>query len=174
MKVFTDRNGNLYKAEVAKFYGDQENVGYPDKLLDVLTDEPQDLLVVKDLLAAASRVVALLVIGLFSIFLVSSRAQATTSYPIYQLTTTTNSGSITSGGTYQQIWASGGRNGCLIQNNGSFTQWVYFGAIANATHANSYAIQPGQGISCNIPGGVLTDQVSIDGTTADTFAATLQ
>lgn len=100
---------------------------------------------------------------------------AAQSYPFIQLTTLNASGSITSGGTYQQIFAAQGRNGCVVQNNGSSTQYVYFGPIAGATHARSWILPAGASVNCNVFGpAVIADQVSIDGSTGDTFYAAQQ
>ena len=80
------------------------------------------------------------------------------------------SGTITSGGTYQSVYPQTlSRAGCTIQNNGANTMYVYFGPIANATHGASVQIPAGQGLNCNVGNTVLPDQVSIDGTTADSF-----
>lgn len=85
------------------------------------------------------------------------------------------SGSIVSGGTYQQVFAqASGRSGGIIQNNGANTMWVFFGPIENATHATSVVLLPGQMVSCNIGTSVLTDEVSIDGTSLEPFYAAWQ
>lgn len=107
--------------------------------------------------------------------LLGSSVGHTQSYPYYQLTSTNAAGTIASGGTFQSIFASGPRNACTVQNNGSSTQYVFFGPIASATHAKSVVLTAGQTVSCGATGnGVLTDQVSIDGTTSDTFYAAQQ
>lgn len=97
-------------------------------------------------------------------------------------TTSTNlSGTIAVTNTFQSIQAantSNTRKGCLIQNNGSNTMWVFFGPIGSASKGASYQIAPasasaaGQAISCaNGAGGVAQDQVSITGTSGDAFTA---
>jgi hypothetical protein len=75
--------------------------------------------------------------------------------------------------TFQSVFAaSAKRQGCSIQNNGSNTMWVFFGAIADATKAKSFLLGVGQGISCGSIGVVAKDQVSITGTATEAFAAT--
>lgn len=97
-----------------------------------------------------------------------------------------SSGTITVTNTFQQIFASaiGGtrvRQGCLIQNNGSNTMWVFAGPLASATKATSYTLIPpaagvqGGSFSCSTgAGSVLQDQISITGTATETFTAAQQ
>jgi hypothetical protein len=96
-------------------------------------------------------------------------------------------GTIAATGTFQSVFAAAGhmakpslpvRQGCLIQNTGSNTQYVYFGPIASATQASAFQLAPpstgsqGGSISCSTLGGsVLQDQVSITGTIGDSFVA---
>jgi len=104
-------------------------------------------------------------------------------------TSTRESGTIATGGTFQQVFAAATsaapRNGCLIQNTGSAMQYVFVGPIASATEATSYQIQPpnasgtpptqGGAFSCaTLTGGVVQDQISIAGNSSDTFTATSQ
>lgn len=95
------------------------------------------------------------------------------------------SGSIGTTNTFQSLSLAvvppNRRNGCLIQDNGSNTMYVFFGPIGSATKAASYQlIPPGTGIqggsvSCATGGGgVLQDQISITGTSGDAFAASTQ
>jgi hypothetical protein len=106
---------------------------------------------------------------------------AVTTYPL-AVTTTNASGSIALTNAFQSVQAATStRKGCTIQNTGVNTMWVYFGAIAGATKAQSFPLfpadaagQPGGYVTCSVGGVVLTDQVSITGTTADTFVATFQ
>lgn len=90
------------------------------------------------------------------------------------------SGSITLTNTFQSVFPSAaGRRTCLIQNTGINDQYVYVGPIAGATKATSFTIgaaaQAGAGggwFSCqSLNGLVVVDQISITGTTADTFVA---
>lgn len=85
------------------------------------------------------------------------------------------SGTITAGGTYQQVFAaSPTRTGCQIQNNsaGPTTLYVYAGSLASATHANSMQLVAAQStFNCTGGFGVQTDQISIDGTTGAAFYA---
>lgn len=73
------------------------------------------------------------------------------------------------------------RQGCLIQNNGSNNEYVFFGPTASATTSNSFVLVPpstgvqGGSISCaSFAGGVLQDQVSVSGTSGDAFVAAYQ
>lgn len=92
------------------------------------------------------------------------------------VTTSSNvSSTITSAGTYQSVFAASAlRRGCTVQDNGTHTMYVFFGPIASATHGNSVQLTQGQSVSCQAGGIVLTDQVSVDGTTADAFYAAQQ
>jgi hypothetical protein len=88
---------------------------------------------------------------------------------------TNASAAISSGGTFQSVFAqNSARKACFVQNNGTHNMWVSFGAIASATHNNSVVIVPGQAIGCFAGAITLTDQVSIDGTTSDVFTALQQ
>lgn len=77
--------------------------------------------------------------------------------------------------TYQQALASSAtRKGCLIQNNGSNTGFVFFGA-APADTTTSFKLAPGQPISCSVGGlAVATDAVQITGTSGDVFVISSQ
>jgi hypothetical protein len=105
--------------------------------------------------------------------------------------TVNTSGTIgTGGGTFQSVFAAAGhvakpsvaaRQGCLVQNTGGNVEYVFVGPIASATEATSYQLVPpgtgiqGGSISCaTLGGGVLQDQISITGTSGDTFTATRQ
>ena len=98
------------------------------------------------------------------------------------------SGTITTTNTFQQVFAAGGsapggagiRQSCLILNTSADEQWVFFGPLASATKATAVPLPAAtsssiSGISCsNGSGGTLQDQVSITGTSADTFFAARQ
>jgi len=83
---------------------------------------------------------------------------------------------IASTNTFQVIQGTtNNRKGCLIQNNGTHTMYVYFGALASATTSNSAQLIPGQAISCAINGNlVVQDAISITGTSGDAFFANFQ
>lgn len=135
-------------------------------------------------------IIILIVCALLGAWLTPASAQFTgspvggnpvTTYPLQTPTLTNGSGTITSGGTFQSVFAANvHRQGCTIQNNGSHTMYVFFGPIAAATDAKAVALAPGSGnvagqsASCNVGGIVLTDQVSVDGTTSDAFFAAQQ
>lgn len=86
------------------------------------------------------------------------------------------SGTITLTGTFQSIQvANSERKSCLIQNNSASNNMrVYFGPVASATSSNSVTLSPSSTVNCTAGGIVLTDQVSITGTTGDAFLANFQ
>lgn len=93
-------------------------------------------------------------------------------------TSTDASGTVATGGAFQSIIAANSsRQGCLVQNPVSATEplYVFFGATANATTSNSFSLNPGQSISCNVGGLVLTDNIAVTGaTTSHAFTAKYQ
>lgn len=110
---------------------------------------------------------------------VNATVSATATVAVAPLTSTNAAGSISVTNTFQSIQAStAGRNGCLIQNQSIANQmWVYFGAIGTATKAKSFILDTSHGlaISCAVGGlGVVTDQISITGTSGDLYNANLQ
>lgn len=121
-----------------------------------------------------------LMCALFGAFLSVAQAQQppgtdVVTRPLDSAIITNGSSTITSGGTYQQIFAASGfRRGCTVQNNGTHTMFVFFGPIASAMHATSVQLSSGQSVNCQVGGIVVQDQVSIDGTTADSFYAAQQ
>lgn len=106
---------------------------------------------------------------------------AVTTYPA-GVATTNASSTITLSLTFQQVFAqNSSRRNCVIQNTSIGTMWVFFGSIGSAATATSFPLfpasaagQPGGYISCASSGVVVTDQVSITGTTAATFTAVQQ
>lgn len=107
------------------------------------------------------------------------KTNTSASVTVAPLTSTNLSSTISVTNTFQSIQAStAGRKGCLIQNQSTTNaMWVFFGAIGSATKASSFILDSSHGlqISCAVGGlGVLTDQVSITGTSADAFAANFQ
>ena len=91
-------------------------------------------------------------------------------------TTTTATSTISVTNTFQVALAGNTyRNACLIQNTGTHTEYVYFGATGSATTSNAFPISPGQTISCaTVNGLVLTDIVNITGTAGDGYIVTSQ
>lgn len=106
---------------------------------------------------------------------------AVTTYPL-GVATVNGSGSILLTGSFQQVFAqTSNRKNCVIQNTGTHTMWVFFGAIGSATQPTSFPLfpaaaagSPGGYVACANSGVVATDQVSITGTTGDTFTAVSQ
>lgn len=131
----------------------------------------------------------LLVSALALMVPLGARAQSpVVTYP-NPVTSVDASSTITVTNTFQSVFTAAGgtgsaraaRQGCLIQNNGSNTMWVFAGPIANATKATSFQlIAPTTGVqggsfSCATGGGgILQDQISITGTSGDAFTAKRQ
>lgn len=86
-----------------------------------------------------------------------------------------NSGSVSVTNTFQSIWVSNvNRLSCTIQNNGTHNMYVFFGPIDNATLTNSVILSATNTVNCQIFGVILSDQVSITGTSGDAFFAAQQ
>jgi hypothetical protein len=143
----------------------------------------------KMLLRAAKKLLKVLVLGLGlspSLALAQQPVQTLPSPP----SSVHNDGTITVTNTFQSVFAQSGqsanpstrpRQGCLIQNTGSNPMWVFAGPIASATKNTSFQLVPvgtgvqGGSFSCSTgAGGAIQDQISITGTSGDTFAATQQ
>lgn len=110
---------------------------------------------------------------------VNATVTATATIAVAPLTSNNLSSTIAVTSTFQSIQVStGGRNGCTIQNQSTTDpMWVFFGAIGGATKARSFELDSTHGlaINCAVGGlGVLTDQVSITGTSADGYTANFQ
>ena len=114
--------------------------------------------------------------------LIGSTSLASAQSPVvtqpYNVTSQNYSTTIAVTNTFQSIWATNtstrGRAGCTVQNTGTNPQYVYFGAIATATISKSAKIIAGQSLNCNVGGITLQDQVSITGTSGETFYAAQQ
>lgn len=122
----------------------------------------------------------LTLVGALALFAGMAGAQPVITTPS-PLRSTVYSSSVAVTNTFQslQVATLGGgpyRLGCLIQNKGANSMWVFFGPIASATKNLSYILVTGAPpISCaTLTGGVLQDQVSVTGTAGDLFAATFQ
>jgi hypothetical protein len=97
------------------------------------------------------------------------------------LTSSNLSGSVSVTNTFQSVQSlTTGRIGCAIQNNGANPMYVYFGPIGSASKAHAFLLPASTSTSsfvvgCAVGGlGVLTDQVSITGTSGDAFTANFQ
>jgi hypothetical protein len=94
------------------------------------------------------------------------------------VTSSNLSGTITTTNTFQSLQVpTTSRKGCTIQNNGTHTMYVYFGPVANATTGAALALSAGQPAFCAVGlggVGVLTDQISITGTSGDAYFANFQ
>lgn len=77
--------------------------------------------------------------------------------------------------TFQSVLAAStstsGRRGCIIQNNGAATMYIYFGAPASATTNNSLSLAAGTKFNCENGVTVIKDQISITGTATQRFFA---
>lgn len=111
-------------------------------------------------------------------FIVPAYAQSPVVTQPYNVSSFNASGTIAVTNTFQSIWIANtgtrGRAGCTVQNTGTNSMWVYFGAIADATKAKSVVLNVGQSVRCNNSGITLQDQVSITGTATETFFAAQQ
>ena len=67
--------------------------------------------------------------------------------------------------------ANSSRKGCLVFNNSSNNEYVFFGATASATTANSILLAPQTGASCNAGSIVLSDNVAIASSAASSSYA---
>lgn len=85
---------------------------------------------------------------------------------------------VTTTGTFQTLWTTStnnrGRAGCIVQNQSTHTQYVYFGTPATALSANAIQLAAGQSLTCTAGGIVAQDTVSITGTSGDAFYAAQQ
>ena len=95
------------------------------------------------------------------------------------VTSTNNSGSIITGGTFQTLLAANAaRKGCLIQNPTTATEPLYVSvavATASASIAKSYSLAPGASFSCASGLAVITDNIAVTAaTTAHAFVETDQ
>lgn len=98
------------------------------------------------------------------------------------LNNTDASGSVSSTNTFQQVFAGVARQGCRIVNTGTHVEYVFPGALAGATTPTAFPLnaaagagQAGGAFDCSTPsGGVYQDQISITGTSGDTFVAKQQ
>lgn len=90
-------------------------------------------------------------------------------------TTLTTKVTISVTNTYQQALASNSsRASCTIQNEGTHTMFVFFGAAAPADTTTSFQLTQGQAINCTVGGIVLIDAVQITGTAGDIAVVTSQ
>lgn len=106
---------------------------------------------------------------------ISALAQSTVRTTPFGVVSVNLSSTVVSTGVFQSVQtANSERKSCLIQNNGSNDMRVYFGPIASATAATAVKLSSGSSVNCTAGGIVVTDQVSITGTTADAFVAAFQ
>lgn len=102
-------------------------------------------------------------------------------YP-YQVPSQPQSGTIASGGTFQQwLPAQSSRVGCTLENPTTATEVMYVFVIArgqtlaSASTATSYSISAGGFFNCSINGIVITDAIAIEAaTTSHAFIGNLQ
>ena len=81
-------------------------------------------------------------------------------------TSTSFNGTAPNGSFASVLSANSSRNGCTIQNTSGGNEFVFFGANGSATTAKSIRLTSFQTISCSIGNIVLTDNISIEGSTA--------
>ena len=124
-----------------------------------------------------------LVLGML-LFSTVAYAQSTVITRPYAATAVDNqSSTIAVTNTFQQVFAAStqtqGRTACTIQNTGTNSMYVYFGAsmtsvLAEATIAKSVKLAAGQAASCNADDIVIKTPVWITGTATETYYAAQQ
>lgn len=94
----------------------------------------------------------------------------------YGKTSTVTKVTISVTNTYQTALAANSlRLGCLIQNTGASTMYVYIGAVAPADNTTSFNLAAGDAISCaTMTGGVITDAILITGTSTQVAVVSTQ
>lgn len=102
-------------------------------------------------------------------------ATVSASVAVAPLTTTQTKVTIAVTNTYQQALAlNAARQGCLLQNEGANTVYVFFGS-APADTTTSFQLATKQGISCAVGGlGVATDAIQVTGTANDVVVVSSQ
>lgn len=106
--------------------------------------------------------------------LAQGTGQAVQAYPVPRALTNSSS-TITVTNTFQALFVSNAnRLGCTIQNTGTNSMYVFFGATADATTATSVKLVAGQSAYCGSQGLTYTGAVAITGTATETFYAVLQ
>jgi len=87
----------------------------------------------------------------------------------------------TANGSFQVALASanGNRFGCLIQNQGTHTMYVFVGAGSATTGTSIQLPPPGTNtpsvFSCSLPGGAaIQDEIQVEGTSADAYLVVSQ
>lgn len=90
--------------------------------------------------------------------------------------TTQTSITIASTGTFQTASAQNfSRKGVTLQYRGANTGYVFFGPVASATTAKSFALTQNQMLVLGVGSGLnLSDEINITATTADTFVLAVQ
>jgi hypothetical protein len=90
--------------------------------------------------------------------------------------TTDDSGTIAAVSTFQTVFASNTtRKGCLIVNTSANVEFIGINTTPTPSATNSIPLAAGASFTCNSPGVVMDDQISISSATADsTFVAKQQ
>jgi hypothetical protein len=127
-----------------------------------------------------TRLMLSILYALVAFFLVTALARA-------QALSTNASGTIASGGTFQNVFKGNcpgnttdtncnnpptQRKGCLIVNNSSHTMFVWPNPATGATDAKAIPIGPLGAFNCQLPNAdAIQDPIYIDGTTGDAYSA---
>lgn len=75
---------------------------------------------------------------------------------------------ITTHGTFQQIAPSAlTRHGCFYQNTSADTEYLFLGATASATTANSIKVAPGAAVTCAAGPTVASDALQVTSAVTD-------
>lgn len=74
--------------------------------------------------------------------------------------------------TFQTLFASNDRrSGCIVQNNGTHNMYLNIVSRTTATLSNSAVIIPGGTGGCALYGTVITGEISLTGTSGDSYYA---
>lgn len=105
------------------------------------------------------------------LLLAATAAQAQTLKLPPAVPTSQAAGTVTLGGTFQQVLAANpNRSDCVLQNNGTHVGYVYWLGSGTPSLLNTYQIAAGAAWHCNIGGAVIRTAIQFTtSTTADPF-----
>ncbi len=100
--------------------------------------------------------------------------QPVQSYPLPRVVTNVSS-TIVMTSTFQSLFsANANRLNCTVQNTGTNSMYVFFGAAADAATGTSVKLAAGQSLNCISGGVTYQGAVAITGTATETFYAVYQ
>ena len=112
---------------------------------------------------------------LAGVMLLAGAAPSWAQQPPYGSGSTELTGTISTSGTYQQVFAAssnGQRKSCLVENTSASNQFVFFGPTAPSPNSGKglLLVPNGGWVSCGLPGGgVAIDAVWIEGASGATY-----